>query len=128
MIQQLTQLVQNFSELNTAVLLVALVLLFVVAFKVLEMVMQTVLVSALSGGFYFVLSYYLSSVSFSIDALLFFTFIGGTLYTGYHLIIMSFSIMSTLVSVPFKVVNHILDLLKKVFRKLKNLGDKEEQV
>lgn len=126
MIQQITQAIQNFSELNTAVLLIALVLLFVVAFKVLEMVMQTVLVSALSGGFYFALSYYLTSVSFSIDALLFFTFIGGTLYTGYHLITMSYSIASKLVSIPFKIINHILDLLKKVFRKLKNVGDKEE--
>lgn len=128
MIQQLTQAIQNFSELNTAVLLIALVLLFVVAFKVLEMVMQTVLVSALSGGFYFALSYYLTSVSFSIDALLFFTFIGGTLYTGYHLITMSYGIASKLVAIPFKLINHVLDLLKKVFRKLKSIGDKEENV
>lgn len=120
MIPQITQLLQQFSELNTALLLLALVLLFVIAFKVLEMVMQTVLVSALSGGFYLALTYFIDSVTLTVDSLLFFTFIGGTLYTGYHLLTTSYSIVSKLVKIPIKIIKSAVKTVKSLIRKLRS--------
>ena len=114
MIELLTQFIQSLGQLNTVILLIALVLLFVVAFKVLEMVMQTVIVSALSGGFYLALSYYFDPVTFSVDSLLFFTFIGGSLYTGYSLLTTSASLLRKLIKLPVKLVRKIIRFLKNL--------------
>lgn len=100
--------------MNTVLLLISLVVLFVVAFKVLEMVMQTVIVSALSGGFYLALSYYFDPVKFSIDSLLFFTLIGGSLYTGYSILTTSASLLTTLVELPIKIIRKIIRIVKRL--------------
>lgn len=112
MIELLAGLVESMGQLNTVLLLIALVVLFVIAFKVLEMVMQTVIVSALSGGFYLALSYYLDAVAFSIDSLLFFTVIGGSLYTAYNLLTTSASLLTTLVRLPVKLGRRVIRFVK----------------
>lgn len=111
MIQNIFEIIRSLGELNTVILLIALVVMFVVAFKVLEMVMQTLLVSALSGGFYLAITYYLESVSFSIDSLLFFTLIGGSLYTFYSLLTTSASLLKLLVKYPVKLVKRLFKLV-----------------
>jgi len=113
MINTFASALQGLGQLNTVILLLALVVLFVVAFKVLEMVMQTFLVSALSGGFYLALSYYLDPVKFSLDSLLFFTLIGGSLYTGYSLLSTSASLLKMLFKIPFKIFEKIKSLLDR---------------
>lgn len=123
------QMIGQLGELGTVGLLIALVLLFVVAFKVLEMVMQTVLVAALSGGFYFALSYYLSSVAFSFNSLLFFAFIGGSLYTGYHLIAQGYAILTLLLSIPIKAGKVLVKNLRKLYGAVaKKLDGTEEKL
>lgn len=101
-------------ELNIMVILLGLVVLFVVAFKVLEMLMQTVLVTVLSGAFYFALSYLMSAVTFSLDTMLFFALIGGTLYTAYSLLAKSYKLASLLLLIPLK----ILGIIKGIIRSL----------
>lgn len=113
MIETLTTALQGLGQLNTVFLLLALVILFVVAFKVLEMVMQTLLVSALSGGFYLAITYYMQSVSFSLDSLLFFTLIGGSLYTLYSLLTTSASVLKIVVKYPVKIVKGLVKMIKK---------------
>ena len=112
MIEAFTSLLQGLGQLNTVFLLAALVILFVIAFKVLEMVMQTFIVSALSGGFYLALSYYFDPVQFSIDSLLFFTLIGGSLYTGYSLLSTSASLLRLVIKLPVRIVKKIIKFLK----------------
>lgn len=114
MIELISQLIQGFGQLNTVLLLIGLVILFVVAFKVLEMVMQTVIVSALSGGFYIAISYYFNAVQFSVENLLFFTLIGGSLYTGYNLITTSASILNKAVRIPIRIVKKVIKMLKNL--------------
>jgi hypothetical protein len=117
-------------ELGTVSLLLALVLLFVVAFKILEMVMQTVMVSALSGAFYFALAYYLESVAFSFNSLLFFAFIGGSLYTGYHMIAQGYAILSLLLTVPYRIGKSLVSTAGDLGNKLEDrrkTEDKEEE-
>lgn len=109
-------IINSLSEMNTVFLLLALVALFVVAFKVMEMVMQTILVTALSGLFYFALSYFLSSVTFSLNSLLFFAFIGGTLYTAYNLLTKSYKVATVAVKIPLKIIRAV----KKIVSGLSN--------
>ncbi len=116
MIELFTQLVQGVGELNTVLLLIALLVIFVIAFKVLEMVMQTLIVSGLSGGFYLAISYYFSSVQFSVESLLFFTLIGGSLYTGYNLITTSASLMTKAIKIPVKMTRKLIEVLKDLSR------------
>lgn len=117
MIEILSTMVQGLGQLNTVVLLIALVVLFVVAFKVLEIVMHTLLVSALSGGFYLAITYYMQSLSFSLDSLLFFTLIGGSLYTFYSLLTTSASLAKLIVKYPVKLVKSFFKIIKKKSKK-----------
>lgn len=110
-------------DLGTVGLLVALVIMFVVAFKVLEMVFQTIMVAALSGGFYFAISYYLEAVSFSLNSLLFFAFLGGSLYTGYYLVLQGYSILSLLISLPVRFGKSLVEEA----RELKRRRDTEDE-
>lgn len=122
----LAGLTAQLGELGTVGLLVALVILFVVAFKVLEMVFQTVLVAALSGGFYLALSYYLNLVSFSVNSLLFFAFLGGSLYTGYYLILQGYGLLSTIISIPVKLAGSLADTAKRAKKGLEKRREKSE--
>lgn len=106
----INQIISTFSQMDTIVLLLALVVLFVVAFKLLEMVTQTFIITVLSGLFYFAFTYFVQSVSFSLNSMLFFAFTGGTLYTAYSLITSSYKLMTLLVKIPLK----ILALVKSV--------------
>lgn len=105
------ELLTSISQLNTVVLLLALVVLFVVAFKLLEMVTQTFLVTALSGLFYFVFTYLVSSVTFSLNSMLFFAFTGGTLYTAYSLLTSSVKIAALLLKIPFMIIGLVKSFL-----------------
>lgn len=107
-------LISSILELNTVFILLGLVVLFVVAFKVLEMLMQTVLVTILSGAFYVALTYLIEAVTFSLDTMLFFALIGGTLYTAYSLLAKSYKIASLLLLIPLK----ILGIIKGIIRSL----------
>ena len=97
--------------MNTIVLILALVVLFVVAFKVLEMVTQTFIITVLSGLFYFAFTYFVPSVSFSLNSMLFFAFIGGTLYTAYSLLTSSYKLMTLLLKIPFKIIGLLKSIL-----------------
>lgn len=105
------ELLTSISQLNTIVLLLGLVVLFVVAFKLLEMVTQTFLVTALSGLFYFVFTYFVSFESFSLNSMLFFAFTGGTLYTAYSLLTSSVKIAALLLKIPFMIIGLVKSFL-----------------
>lgn len=113
MIELITQAVQGLAQLSTVLLLIVLLLLFLVAFKILEMVFQTVIVSVVSGGFYLALSYFLDPVQFSVDSLLFFTVIGGSLYTFYNLVTTSVGVAGSVAKIPVKIIRKIIDLIKE---------------
>ena len=105
------QVINTFLQMNTIVLILALVVLFVVAFKVLEMVTQTFIITVLSGLFYFAFTYFVPSVSFSLNSMLFFAFIGGTLYTAYSLLTSSYKLMTLLLKIPFKIIGLLKSIL-----------------
>ncbi len=98
---------------TTVILLVFLIVVFVAAFKLMQMVMETVLVTAFSGGFYLALVY-LFGFTFSVNDMLFYAFLGSTLYMGYSLLASAYGIASKVIGIPYS----FLKLLSVPFRKV----------
>ena len=99
-------------DIATAVLILLLVVVFVVAFKVMKMVFETIAVSALSAGFYTALSFVLS-YSFSFNQMLSYAFLGATLYVVYSFLASAYSLARTALSIPY----HILVLIGRPVKK-----------
>ena len=99
------------SEVSTVVLLVLLIAAFVVAFKVMKMVFQTMLVSVLSGVFYVVLSFMFFDSMPTINNTLMFALLGSTFYMAYSFLISAYSISAKVIAIPY----HGLLLLFKPF-------------
>ncbi|MFB6147288.1 MAG: hypothetical protein ABEJ66_00235, partial [Candidatus Nanohaloarchaea archaeon] len=70
------------ADATTIGLFVLLLVSFVVAFKVMQMVFETILVSVLSAAFYGGMVV-LFNYTFTLERLLLFAFLGATLYMTY---------------------------------------------
>lgn len=97
----------NTADVQTVLLIGLLIAAFIVAFKVLKMIMQTVTVSLLSAAFYVGLVY-LFSYPLSVDRLLLFAFMGATLYMGFSFLISAYSIAARVLEIPYRIVKYIL--------------------
>jgi hypothetical protein len=113
MIDQLTQMIQSQGSEISILLILALVLVFVAAFKVMEMVFDTVVVSVLSGAFYVSLRY-LQGGPVDLNDLLLFSFLGASLYMLYSFLSTLWSVGATVIPLPFKA----LEIILKPFRYL----------
>ncbi len=110
----------------TIVLLGLLILAFVVAFKVLKMVMQTLLISVLSAAFYTALVFIGFFNGFEFNQLLFFSFLGSGLYLFYSVLASTYTVMSKILSVPYKVIVLSMIPFKIVYRDIKDHLTKEK--
>lgn len=99
------------NQVSTVLLLVLLIAAFVVAFKVMKMVFQTILVSALSAGFYVALSFLFFDKMPTINNSLMFAFLGSTFYMAYSFLISAYSIAANVISIPY----HLLKFMAKPF-------------
>lgn len=112
--------------LGTLLLLGLLVVSFIVAFKIMNMIIETILASVLSGVFYIALAYFFS-FPLSLSNVLLFTFLGASLYMGYSFLATTFTLAETAVSIPLKLLGILLLPFKKIYgylkkkRKLKEL-------
>lgn len=96
-------MIEAVSELPTLVLIILLVSAFVVAFKIMEMVFETIMVSALSGVFYIGLAYVFGS-PLTLDKILLFAFLGSTLYMLYSFLASAYTIFSKLIGIPYRLI------------------------
>lgn len=103
MIDAILQTVQTQGSEISILLIIALVLVFVAAFKVMEMIFDTFIVSVLSAGFYLTLRY-LQGGPISLNDLLLFTFLGASLYMLYSFLSTLWNVGATVVPIPFKVI------------------------
>lgn len=87
--------------------------MFIVAYKVLKLIIQTGLVAVLSGVFYAVLSYTGYAPPLSIQNILFFVVTGAFLYLFY--------------SALFRVMGIVYKTVKKPISWIKNYQEKREQ-
>lgn len=124
----LSQLPEPFS---TVVMLALLIAAFYVAFKIMEMVMETLIVSVISGGFYLSLVYFFPSYSFAFDTLVFYTFAGSTLYMAYSFAVSAYGIAAKIIEIPYRIIMMILKPLvntaKSGYRDLKEVDMTKEK-
>lgn len=105
-------------EAATALLIILLILAFVVAFKIMRMVFDTVMVSALSAGFYAVMSQ-LFNYSFSFNQMLTYAFLGASLYMAYSFLASAYHIAAKLVEIPYRIIKILVIPFKKGYTKIK---------
>lgn len=99
------------SEVSTVLLLILLIAAFVVAFKVMKMVFQTILVSVLSALFYVALMILFFNSTPTINDTLMFAFLGSTFYMVYSFLVSAYSITAKLIAIPY----HVLKFMAKPF-------------
>ncbi|MFO7794254.1 MAG: hypothetical protein R6V35_04750 [Candidatus Nanohaloarchaea archaeon] len=100
----------------TAILLVSIILAVMLAFKVMEMVFETVTIAALSGAFYAAMIY-LFGGSFAFNDLLLFSFLGASLYMLYGFLITAFTAAETILKIPYKIFMGVFRPTKKYSKK-----------
>ncbi|MFB6174600.1 MAG: hypothetical protein ABEJ87_01325 [Candidatus Nanohalobium sp.] len=106
-------------ELTSFLLVALLIAVLVIAYKIMEMVFETLTVAALSGVFYAGLTYLFSGGNFSgfqINQLLLFIFLGAGLYMLYSFIISLYHAGTTLIEIPLMLVKATLYPFKKIWR------------
>ncbi len=94
-------------QINTLILLILIVGAFIVAFKIMAMVFQTILVSVLSAGFYLTLVYLLN-YPLRPDLVLLFAFLGATLYMGYSFLSSAYWIAAKAIQVPYHILRAVI--------------------
>jgi len=101
----------------TGLLLGLFVASLVVAFKVMEMIFDTVTIAALSGAFYVGLTYF-TAVGFTLNDLLLFSFLGASLYMLYSFLANIINTAESILNVPVKLLKGIYRPSKKITLKL----------
>ena len=105
-------------QAETAVLLILLVLAFVIAFRIMKMVFETILVSVLSAGFYAALSQ-IVGYQFSFNQMLTYAFLGASLYMGYAFLASAYYIVEKVISVPYKIIKILMIPFEKAYSEIK---------
>jgi hypothetical protein len=112
------EVLQGQGAFITIALIAAIIVSFVVAFKIMEMVFDTIVISLLSGGFYLAMRY-IQGGGISLNDLLLFSFLGATLYMVYSTVASAYRLGSTVIPLPYKALRKLLKPLEYVFKKLK---------
>lgn len=115
-------------ELTTIALLLGLVAVFYVAYKLMEMVFQTIIISIMSGGFYTAFSFlFLEGIPPFIDILMF-ALLGSVLYIIFTLLESAYTVSKHLIKIPIMIIEAVLYPIKKLYNALKKeLEKKKEQ-
>lgn len=111
----ISQLPQDFT---TVALLLLLIVIFVVAFKVMKMVFETVMVSGLSAGFYFGLTQLLN-LQFSFNQMLTYAFMGASLYLFYTFLASAYSTAKTAIKIPYSLAKIVFYPFKRLYSHLR---------
>lgn len=106
-------MIQTSDPITTALLFLLLLAAFIIAFKVLEMIMETFLVSALSAGFYLAFTYLFYGTMPGLEQLLLFAFAGASLYMGYTVLASAYVIASKIIGVPYTVLKEMYHAIEE---------------
>lgn len=105
-------------QYSTAILLVLLLAAFIAAFKLLEMVFETIMVSVLSAGTYTAFTYLVYNSMPGLNDILLFAFAGASLYIGYSLLASAYTIAATIISVPYRLIKMTYSGLSTLIKKI----------
>lgn len=115
---------------DTMVLMGLLVVAFYLAFKVMSMVFETILISVLSGVFYGAFTYLIYGSIPELNNLLLFAFLGATLYMGFTFLESAYRAVTVLIAVPVKMLKYLSKPFKKLyadFRRKKKRRELQEE-
>lgn len=121
MIQQLLQQ----TDLTSILLIVALIAAFVIAFKVMEMIFDTLMIAGISAAFYIGLRV-IQGGQISINDVLLFTVLGSSLYMAYSLLASLYRIGATVLPIPYHIVKTVLKPFEYLWDKLEDLSEKDD--
>lgn len=114
-------------EVTTLAILVALVAVFFIAYKLMEMVFQTITISVMSGGFYAAFSYlFLGGLPQLMDILMF-ALLGSVLYIVFTLLESAYTVSKHLIKIPVMMIEAVLYPIKKLYNALKTEIEKERE-
>lgn len=119
-------------EYSTIILVLLLITTFVIAFKVMELVFETLMVSALSAAFYVGYTVLLGGglPQVVINDILLFAVLGAAFYMSYSFLSSAYGIARKVIHVPYVVLTSIYSMSKKsygfVSNKLKEAGKGKE--
>lgn len=114
-------------ELTTLALLIGLVAVFYIAYKLMEMVFQTITISIMSGGFYAAFSYLFLGGFPGLMDILFFSLLGSVLYIVFTLLESAYTVSKHVVKIPVAIIEAILYPIKKLYAALKKEMQKERE-
>lgn len=119
MIEQLINLPE---PVLTVLLAGMLVGTLVLAFKVMEMIFDTIVIAVLSASLYIGLTYFTGAV-FRLNDLLLYSFLGASVYMLFSFIATIISTTESVLKVPIKLITLTLggfiSVLRKTYRRLK---------
>lgn len=128
--------IQSLPQGATSIILIGLLIaVLVIAYKIMEMVFETVTVAALSGAFYAGLTYLFSGGSFTgfrLDELLLFAFLGAVLYMLFSFIMSLYNAGTTIIEIPIQMAKIVAYPFKKLWghhrkKKSEKKAKKKEQ-
>ena len=115
-------------QYSTAILLVLLLAAFIAAFKLLEMVFETLLVSVLSAATYAAFTRLVYGSMAGLNDILLFAFAGASLYIGYTLLSSAYGVAAKVIGIPYRVVKVVAHSVWVLAVKLKNMGEDRKEV
>lgn len=125
------EILQMLPQGSTSFILVGLLIaVLLIAYKIMEMVFETLAVAGVSGAYYAGLTYLFGGGTFSglqLDELLLFVFLGASLYLFYSLVLSVYSATSTLIEVPIEMAKIIFYPFKKLWGHHKNSRKKKKE-
>lgn len=104
---------------DTVILMGLLVIAFYLAFKIMSMVFETILISVLSGAFYGAFTYLVYNQVPGLNNILLFAFLGATLYMGYTFLESAYKTVTVLISVPVKILKMAVKPFEKLYSRMK---------
>lgn len=107
------------SQVSTIVLLILLIAAFVIAFKVMKMVFQTILVSVLSALFYVALTVFFFNSMPTINNTLMFSFLGSTFYMVYSFLVSAYSVTAKFIGIPYHALRYMAKPFVWLYGKIK---------
>ncbi|QGA80350.1 hypothetical protein [Candidatus Nanohalobium constans] len=121
MINQITQQL----DISSILLVAALIAAFVIAFKVMEMIFDTMLIAGISATFYIGLRM-IQGGPISINDVLLFTFLGASLYMTYSLLASLYKLGATVLPIPVHIIEAALKPLQYTWSKIEELKERDD--
>lgn len=120
----INQILQQF-DISSIILVAALIAAFVIAFKVMEMIFDTMLIAGISAAFYIGLRV-IQGGAISINDVLLFTFLGASVYMTYSFLASLYKIGAKVLPIPIHIIEAVLTPFKMIWTKMEEIKNNQK--